>query len=68
MIGLGGDELAAGRRKHGLRRDAAATRRHLNTLVLDGSLVSKLVNELIDHTYELVAAALPKKRTRGKGK
>lgn len=43
-------------------------KRHWNTLVLDGSLPSKLVNELIDHSYELVAASLPKKRARGNKK
>ena len=35
-------------------------KRHWNTLVLDGSLPSKLVRELIDHSYELVVASLPK--------
>ena len=41
-------------------------KRHWNTLVLDGSLPSRLVGELIDHSYDLVAASLPKKRARGK--
>lgn len=41
-------------------------KRHWNTLVLDGSLPSKLVGELIDHSYDLVAASLPKKHARGK--
>ncbi len=41
-------------------------KRHWNTLVLDGSLPAKLVSELIDHSYTLVAASLPKKRARGK--
>lgn len=40
-------------------------KRHWNTLVLDGSLPARLVNELIDHSYDLVAASLPKKRARG---
>ncbi|MES2923442.1 MAG: MmcQ/YjbR family DNA-binding protein [Verrucomicrobiota bacterium] len=35
-------------------------KRHWNTLVLDGSLPAKLVRELIDHSYELVVASLPK--------
>lgn len=35
-------------------------KRHWNTLVLDGSLPSPLVQDLIDHSYSLVAAALPK--------
>jgi predicted DNA-binding protein (MmcQ/YjbR family) len=39
-------------------------KRHWNTLILDGSLPTKLVNELIDHSYQLVASSLPKKRSR----
>lgn len=35
-------------------------KRHWNTLVLDGSLPTKLVRELIDHSYDLVVASLPK--------
>jgi predicted DNA-binding protein (MmcQ/YjbR family) len=35
-------------------------KRHWNTLALDNSLSSKLVKELIDHSYELVVASLPK--------
>ncbi len=34
-------------------------KRHWNTLVLDGSLPSGLVRELIDHSYDLIVAALP---------
>ena len=34
-------------------------KRHWNTLILDGGVPSKLVRELIDHSYELVA---PKQR------
>lgn len=30
-------------------------KKHWNTVVMDGSLSDKLVNELIDHSYELVA-------------
>ncbi len=37
-------------------------KRHWNTLVLDGSLPTKLVSELIDHSYELVLASLPKSK------
>jgi predicted DNA-binding protein (MmcQ/YjbR family) len=37
-------------------------KRHWNTLILDGSLSAKLVSELIDHSYDLVVASLPKKR------
>lgn len=35
-------------------------KRHWNTVVLDGSLPSTLVRELIDHSYDLVVASLPK--------
>ncbi len=35
-------------------------KRHWNTLILDGSLPTKLVKELIDHSYDLVVASLPK--------
>lgn len=31
-------------------------KRHWNTLILDGGVPSKLVRELIDHSYDLVAA------------
>jgi predicted DNA-binding protein (MmcQ/YjbR family) len=37
-------------------------KRHWNTLVLDGSLPSRLIAELIDHSYELVKKGLPKRR------
>lgn len=37
-------------------------KRHWNTLVLDGSLPSRLVGELIDHSYDLVAAGSRKKK------
>ncbi len=37
-------------------------KRHWNTLVLDGSLPGKVVQELIDHSYDLVAASLPKSK------
>jgi len=36
-------------------------KRHWNTLVLDGSLSPALVRELIDHSWELVVAGLPKR-------
>jgi len=35
-------------------------KRHWNTLILDGSLPSRLLRELIDHSYDLVVASLPK--------
>lgn len=40
-------------------------KRHWNTLVLDGSLPTKLVRELIDHSYQLVVASLPKAQRPG---
>ena len=36
-------------------------KRHWNTLTLDGSLPTALVQELITHSYELVVAKLTKK-------
>ena len=36
-------------------------KKHWNTLVLDGSLPPKLITELVDHSYDLVVAGLPKK-------
>ncbi len=35
-------------------------KRHWNTLVLDGSLPKKLVMDLVDHSYDLIVASLPK--------
>ena len=34
-------------------------KRHWNTVLLDGSVPSKLVRELIEHSYQLVVASLP---------
>ena len=36
-------------------------KKHWHTLVLDGSLPSHLVGELIDHSYQLVVKGMPKK-------
>ena len=36
-------------------------KKHWNTLILDGSLPAKLICKLVDHSYELVVAKLPKK-------
>jgi predicted DNA-binding protein (MmcQ/YjbR family) len=38
-------------------------KKHWNTVVLDGVIPDKEVREMIDHSYELVAASLPKKKT-----
>ncbi len=35
-------------------------KRHWNTLVLDGSLPTRMVAELIQHSYDLVFAGLPR--------
>jgi len=37
------------------------SKKHWNTLLLDGSLPSPLIKELIDHSYELVVGGLTKK-------
>ncbi len=37
-------------------------KKHWNTLMLDGSVPTLLIRELIDHSYELVAKSLPKNR------
>jgi predicted DNA-binding protein (MmcQ/YjbR family) len=55
-------DLAAGLR----RRDAAITagyhlnKRHWNTVTLDGSVPGEELLDLIDHSYELVVARLPR--------
>ncbi len=40
-------------------------KRHWNTVVLDGSLPPQLVRELVEHSYQLVFDALPKKAKEG---
>ncbi|HTF02444.1 MAG TPA: MmcQ/YjbR family DNA-binding protein [Bacteroidia bacterium] len=40
-------------------------KKHWNTITCDGSVSEKMYREWIDHSYNLVAAALPKK-DRGK--
>jgi predicted DNA-binding protein (MmcQ/YjbR family) len=37
-------------------------KKHWNTVTLDGSIPAELMAELIDHSYELVVASLPKSR------
>lgn len=34
---------------------------HWNTIRFDGNVPVKLINELVDHSYDLIVAALPKK-------
>lgn len=36
-------------------------KKHWNTVFMDGRLTRKQLNELIDHSYELVLSSLPKK-------
>lgn len=36
-------------------------KKHWNTIEMDGSIGDKLIRELIDHSYELIVAGLPKK-------
>jgi predicted DNA-binding protein (MmcQ/YjbR family) len=36
-------------------------KKHWNTVMLDGSLPPKLIRELVEHSYQLVVDALPKK-------
>jgi len=40
-------------------------KRHWNTVVLDGSLPPQFVRELVEHSYQLVVDALPKKAKEG---
>ena len=37
-------------------------KKHWNTVVVDGSVSSKQLKEWIDHSYDLVAGSLPKKK------
>lgn len=36
-------------------------KKHWNTIVVDGSVSNKQLKEWIDHSYDLIVAALPKK-------
>lgn len=40
-------------------------KRHWNTLILDGSLPPGLAEHLIDHSFALVVAGMPKKQQTG---
>lgn len=37
-------------------------KKHWNTVFMDGRLTRKQLNELIDHSYDLILASLPKKK------
>ena len=39
-------------------------KKHWNTIMVDGSVPSKLLKEWIDHSYELVAAAKKKSKSK----
>src|SRR4051812_19845326 len=41
-------------------------KKHWNTVVVDGSVSPKQLKEWIDHSYDLIAAGLPKKRKTSK--
>ena len=43
-------------------------KKHWNTVFMDGRLTRKQLNELIDHSYELVLSSLPKKLQEEIGK
>ncbi len=36
-------------------------KRHWNTVRMDGALKAKAIREMIDHSYEIIVAGLPKK-------
>jgi predicted DNA-binding protein (MmcQ/YjbR family) len=40
-------------------------KRHWNTVRMDGALKVKEIREMIDHSYEIVFAGLPKKVREG---
>ena len=42
-------------------------KRHWNTIVLDGSLPDAMVRDMIEDSYDLIVAALPKARQRALG-
>ena len=49
------------RERHGAVRPGYHTnKKHWNTVDLDGSLDADDIREMIDHSYELIVAALPK--------
>jgi predicted DNA-binding protein (MmcQ/YjbR family) len=42
-------------------------KRHWNTILLDGSVPSRLIGELVRHSYDLVVAGLPAAKRRELG-
>lgn len=45
----------------GIRPGWHMNKKHWNSVLIDGSVPENLIRELIDHSYELIAASLPKK-------
>ena len=43
------------------------SKKHWNTIIMDGSLSDEFVKELIDHSYDLVVASLPAKTRKELG-
>jgi predicted DNA-binding protein (MmcQ/YjbR family) len=43
------------------------SKRHWNTIVLDGSLSDAMVRDMIEDSYDLIVAALPKAKQRALG-
>jgi predicted DNA-binding protein (MmcQ/YjbR family) len=43
------------------------SKRHWNTVILDGSLSDEMVREMIEDSYDLVVSGLPKRRQRELG-
>jgi len=43
-------------------------KKHWNTIIVDGSVSTKRLEEWIDHSYQLVAKKTPKKMKKGTGK
>jgi predicted DNA-binding protein (MmcQ/YjbR family) len=49
-------------RYHAIKPGYHMNKKHWNTVLIDNSLNDPLIKELIDHSYELVVAGLPKNK------
>jgi predicted DNA-binding protein (MmcQ/YjbR family) len=49
----------------GIKSGWHMNKKHWNTVMLDGTVPPKLVRELVEHSYQLVVDALPKKVREG---
>jgi predicted DNA-binding protein (MmcQ/YjbR family) len=68
LMGLKCDpELAQTLRAHPAIRPGYHDKRHWNTIVLDGSLDTEYVRDLIEDSYDLVVGGLPKRVQRELG-